>query len=1256
MRNAVSLSILFSLCALTSCLTVDNGEADPSLSGRQPFETAEEETEIFFSYGHPSADQIIITPDNRYAVTSSVDGTLKWWDLKKGTAIKQESLSTGVNIWELKMAPDGEHFVSTVSGDKGIRLWQFSTGNEYPLLEGPVWSCDFLDNQRLVVAGGSNAVRILSIPDGKTLVRFGSKSGNSRLIVCDAQNGRVFSVDTKGAVREWDPVTGKLLMEFESKHVQGKYPSDAVLSEDGQYLSVLYGLGSKIPDMYKTGDGTRLRDAPKSWSYPTAEIVDPAGKLIIRSISTGTGNWGLLEYFSLSTGRPLGNIKPGTATIKMIKPLWGGEQFLAGLNGGSLLLIDTRSGEVLKRMDNEASSVAALFRPDGKGIITAMSDGKIRLWDPDTLTREGTLSGHISGIRQMSLSRETQLLVSTGGYVGYEQAPDDDVRLWDLDRMQQVYTLDTAAISTAISSDGRFVGYMEKDALRIWDRHSSSIVYKKNNSIEIKSGELVFSPDSRYLAEKEGDVIRIIDTENWTERKTIRTHTSGRTFDSMNTMQFSEDGNWFVFIDYFNSLVRVKVAGWKEENPIILEPAIHIMGIAVSPDGSECLISDIDNRKVLSWSLSRNAQLDVYDSISARSMVYRADSKFILIGTAQGVARLIDPANRDALNFYARGDEWIIFDDAGYFAGSTDAGEIVSITRGLENFRIDQFALILNRPDLLMEKFNADNKEAHSAFSRLFSLRKHRYPNLASDIPDWSVPKAVINNLVVEDNEARLTAEFIDDTAGITGYQVFINNVPVVFRDLSDSPVNSIRIEETLELSFGKNKVEVSCTNDRGIESYRDYTLVERAGNYIEKKLYFAGLGISRYNDPDLSLKYAEKDARDIAQVLEKTFGSRVETLVLTDDEINAETCSSIQRFLSQATIHDSVILFIAGHGMHGSNLEYYYLTAGSDRENLAETGIPYAEFESLLQSIKPREKLFLIDTCESGILDESVFLADTAVSDRMTSRGARGLSVTGYSPVKAHEILQDRNRFIFNDLARRSGSVVFSSCRGNELSYESDHLENGFFTEAFINALDLEHKKVERSFNSIRDEVTRSVTAMSGGRQNPVIDRDNIFMDFAFPWISEPKSGNSEQDAKQTAAAMDEPAASGKPVSGRRTRIVETASLAIDFLSVPEGAHVAMGQSLEARVSYDIKDFDDNEQYILTVGAAGNETVSRAQLEKIALSQPSGEQELSFRFFIDKKNVENGNALLFFSILCLTGENEYLVKCRRSIPLIMEQ
>jgi hypothetical protein len=104
---------------------------------------------------------------------------------------------------------------------------------------------------------------------------------------------------------------------------------------------------------------------------------------------------------------------------------------------------------------------------------------------------------------------------------------------------------------------------------------------------------------------------------------------------------------------------------------------------------------------------------------------------------------------------------------------------------------------------------------------------------------------------------------------------------------------------------------------------------------------------------------------------------------------------------------------------------------------------------------------------------------------------------------------LQEKDRYIYNDLVRRSGSIVFSSCRGDEVSYETVEYENGLFTEYVVKAID-GAGDADRDGIVTTDELqdyVRSIVAEETGKQpllypipqHPTVDRDNIYQKFGF-------------------------------------------------------------------------------------------------------------------------------------------------------------
>ena len=103
----------------------------------------------------------------------------------------------------------------------------------------------------------------------------------------------------------------------------------------------------------------------------------------------------------------------------------------------------------------------------------------------------------------------------------------------------------------------------------------------------------------------------------------------------------------------------------------------------------------------------------------------------------------------------------------------------------------------------------------------------------------------------------------------------------------------------------------------------------------------------------------------------------------------------------------------------------------------------------------------------------------------------------------KSRSYLLEKDLYIYNDLIRRSGAIVFSSSKGGEFSYESDKVQNGYFTDellkAFTSKVADHNKDGIVSTDELRKYVSAEVPKHTQNLQHPTVDRDNIYQKFDF-------------------------------------------------------------------------------------------------------------------------------------------------------------
>lgn len=226
-------------------------------------------------------------------------------------------------------------------------------------------------------------------------------------------------------------------------------------------------------------------------------------------------------------------------------------------------------------------------------------------------------------------------------------------------------------------------------------------------------------------------------------------------------------------------------------------------------------------------------------------------------------------------------------------------------------------------------------------------------------------------------------------------------------------------------------------------------------------------VGISKFQNPALNLKYSSKDAKDLANYLIKEAHFAPDHVkLITDEQATKERVMAEigDKWLPRmAHPNDLVMIFISSHGSpSGMDLEglNYLVMHNTDPESLYATGLPIQDLTTAISKrVHSDRVLVVLDACHSGA-------ANTAKS------------------------LIRIGNFNTADIAQGTGQLVICSSQPNQVSWESKRYENGVFTHQLIEALRSQSGKnsLEQAFEKMKSSVQSEVLSDRGELQTPVL------------------------------------------------------------------------------------------------------------------------------------------------------------------------
>ncbi len=529
--------------------------------------------------GHTSwVHAVALTPDGRFAISGSWDGTLRMWNLQSG-----ESLRTleGHMDWvhAVAVTPDGARAISA-SSDRTLRVWELESGQSLRTLEGHTDRVNAVavtpDGARAVSASSDRTLRVWNLENGQLLRTLTGHQDVVNAVALTSDGHVAVSASSDHTLRVWDLESGQLVRTLQ---VHVDWVNAVVASPDGR--RVISGSADNTLRVWDLESGQSARMLVGHTNKVTAVVLMPDG---CRAISGSADH--TLRMWDLERGQLIRTLEGHTDWVTAVVVTPDGRRAISASADHTLRMWDLERGQSVHALAGHTDSVTAVaLTPDG-GRAALISDYQtLRVWDLENGQLLRTLEGHTDWV--------TGIAVTLDGRHAVSASADYTLRVWDLESGRSVRTLagHTDLVSAvAVTPDGRFAISASTDhTLRIWDLETGQPTHTLEGLVNLVSAVTV-TPDGRYaLWGSDVGALQVWDSEMGETVRGLKGHTDWVTAvaitpDGRRAMSASTGGALRLWDLESGQLVRMLE---DHGNPV--------NAVTVTPDGQRAISASSDH-------------------------------------------------------------------------------------------------------------------------------------------------------------------------------------------------------------------------------------------------------------------------------------------------------------------------------------------------------------------------------------------------------------------------------------------------------------------------------------------------------------------------------------------------------------------------------------------------------------------------------------------------------------------------------------